>query len=107
VVVDRELYGTVGRPRYGSATERDGTGQLEGWFSLVEKAYATWKGSNDVVAKGGSVGQLQNEVLGRPNVEHRLRRRGGGLVAERGLPLRATRRLSMTMKPDVSAPVRG
>jgi hypothetical protein len=77
VVVDRELYGTAGRPRYGSATERDGTGQLEGWFPLVEKAYATWKGSYDVVAKGGSVGQLQTEVLGRPNVEHWLSGRAG------------------------------
>jgi hypothetical protein len=72
VVVDRELYGTASRPRYGGATERDGRGQAEAWFSLVEKAYATWKGSYDVVARGGSVGQLQSEVLGRPNVEHWL-----------------------------------
>ncbi|MCU0697157.1 MAG: C2 family cysteine protease [Myxococcaceae bacterium] len=75
VVVDRELYGVGGRPRYGGATERDARGQGEAWFSLVEKAYATWKGSYDVVARGGSVGQLQAEVLGRPNVEHWLQGR--------------------------------
>lgn len=72
VVVDRDLYGSSGRAKYGGATQRDANGNAETWFSLVEKAYATWRGSYDVVAQGGSVGQLQSEVLGRPNVEHWL-----------------------------------
>jgi hypothetical protein len=72
VVVDRDLYGAGGRAKYGAATQRDGNGNAETWFSLVEKAYATWRGRYDVVAQGGSVGRLQSEVLGRPNVEHWL-----------------------------------
>lgn len=72
VVVDRDLYGSFGRAKYGGATQRDVNGNAETWFSLVEKAYATWRGSYEVVAQGGSVGQLQSEVLGRPNVEHWL-----------------------------------
>jgi hypothetical protein len=72
VVVDRDLYGSYGAPLYGGATAVDARGNPETWFSLVEKAYATWKGGYDVVAAGGSVGQLQTEVLGRPNVEHWL-----------------------------------
>jgi hypothetical protein len=72
IVVDRDLYGSADRPRYGSLTQRDGAGHGEAWFSLVEKAYAQWKGGYEVVAAGGSVGRLQAEVLGRPNVEHWL-----------------------------------
>jgi hypothetical protein len=60
VLVDGDLYGEVGRPRYGS-------GQL--WFSLVEKALAQWRGSYEVVGQGGSVGQMLSEILGRPNRE--------------------------------------
>lgn len=72
VVVDRELYGWSGRPRYGTSTNRDEHGHAETWVSLVEKAYAAWRGSYEVVAQGGSVGRLQSELLGRPNVEHWL-----------------------------------
>jgi hypothetical protein len=63
VSVDGDLYGEVGRPRYGK-------GQF--WFSLVEKALAQWRGSYEVVGQGGSVGQMMSEILGRPNTEHRL-----------------------------------
>lgn len=72
VVVDRELPGGPDRPRYGTSTQRDANGRTETWVSLVEKAYATWKGGYDVVARGGSVGAMQTNVLGRPNTEHWL-----------------------------------
>lgn len=67
VTVDADLYGS-GSPKYGGTTARDG----ELWFSLLEKAYAAWRGDYDVVAQGGSVGQMMSALLGRPNVEHWL-----------------------------------
>ncbi|MEW5847634.1 MAG: C2 family cysteine protease [Myxococcota bacterium] len=64
IVVDADLYASGGRARYG-------TGQL--WFSLVEKAFAVFRGSYEVVGQGGSVGQMMSELVGRPNTEHWLR----------------------------------
>jgi len=64
VRVDADLYTSGGRPKYGQ-------GAL--WFSLVEKAFAVWRGSYEVVGQGGSVGRMMAELLGRPNAEHWLR----------------------------------
>lgn len=68
--VDADLHlGWGGAPRYASTTGWTG-GVKELWVSLIEKAYALYRGGYEVVAQGGSVGVMQSHLLGRPNVEH-------------------------------------
>ncbi len=70
VDVDADLHTDwSGKPRYASTTGWVG-GVKELWVSLIEKAYAKWRGSYEVVAQGGSVGMMQSHLLGRHNAEH-------------------------------------
>jgi hypothetical protein len=63
IVVDNMVWGSGGRPKYGSADS--GPGGLERWFPLVEKAYAARVGDFEVLGKGTSVGKVLEELTGR------------------------------------------
>ncbi len=69
IVVDSDVYGRAGSLAYGHSPD-----QNELWFALVEKAYATWKGSYQRIGEGGSVGTLLSEMTGRRTYEHWLNR---------------------------------
>ena len=63
--VDPELYQSRwgGGPLYGRAPGRGD--QMELWFPLVEKAWATWKGGYEQAGRGGTQNQVFSAVLGR------------------------------------------
>jgi hypothetical protein len=63
IVVDNMVWGAGGRPKYGTA--HSGTGGVERWFPLVEKAYAARVGDFEVLGKGTSVGKVLEELTGR------------------------------------------
>ena len=70
IKVDGDLYVRAwGGPLYGDSlgTPRD-LAQMELWFPLVEKAYATWKGSYNAIGNGGVAGKVMSEVMGARRV---------------------------------------
>ena len=64
--VDGDLYvGSWGGPLYGSDDGVRTPEDMELWFSIVEKAYADWKGASyEAIGNGGSMDQVFRDVLG-------------------------------------------
>lgn len=67
IKVDGDLYvRSWGGPLYGATLGADkGEKSMELWFPLVEKAYATWKGSYNDIGNGGMSSDVFEAVLGR------------------------------------------
>jgi hypothetical protein len=67
IKVDGDLYvRSWGGPLYGASLGADkGEKTMELWFPLVEKAYATWKGSYNDIGNGGMSSDVFQEVLGK------------------------------------------
>ena len=63
VLVNGDLYGG-GRPTYGRGMTGSGPDKMELWFSLIEKAYAKWKGSYQTIGKGGWAGDAMSAITG-------------------------------------------
>ncbi len=65
VKVDGDLYvRSSGDPLYGAGGADKGQKSMELWFPLIEKAYAQYKGSYDVVGSGGRASDVFAAVLG-------------------------------------------
>lgn len=62
IVVDDKVWQDANGPRYG-------TGKIETWFPLVEKAYAAYVGGYEILGQGTSVGTVLSELVGRPVTE--------------------------------------
>ncbi len=63
--VDADLphYGDM--PAYAKSTEKvDGKQYMELWPSILEKAYAQWKGSYDAMGNGGIAGDVMTALTG-------------------------------------------
>ncbi|MBI3182037.1 MAG: hypothetical protein HYZ28_07815 [Myxococcales bacterium] len=61
VVVDGDLPSSaLGPSRYGKARE-----SKELWVSILEKAYAQWKGGYENIGNGGRAGEVMSAVTGR------------------------------------------
>ncbi len=67
IKVDGDLYvRSWGGPLYGATLGPDkGEKTMELWFPLVEKAYATWKGSYNDIGNGGMSSDVFQAVLGK------------------------------------------
>jgi hypothetical protein len=70
IKIDGDLYvRSWGGPLYGSAAGSDKSERgMELWYPLLEKAFATWKGSYNSIGNGGSAGDVMEAVVGRPSV---------------------------------------
>lgn len=65
VKVDGDLYvRAFGGPLYGSTNGPQDKQQLEMWWPILEKAYASWKGSYDVIGSGGLSSDVFTDLLG-------------------------------------------
>lgn len=65
VNIDGDLWvRPYGGPLYGSAANSAELDKMELWFPLIEKAYASWKGSYDAIGNGGSSGKVFQECMG-------------------------------------------
>lgn len=66
VKVDGDLYvKSWGGPIYGNSLGGSlDPDKMELWFPIIEKAYATWKGSYDKIGNGGSASDVITEVMG-------------------------------------------
>jgi len=66
VKVDADLYvKSWGGPVYGSSLGGStDTDEMELWYPILEKAYATWKGSYDTIGNGGSASDVITEIMG-------------------------------------------
>ncbi len=70
ITVDGDLYArSWGGPHYGSSAGGGGTDQMELWWPIVEKAYATWKGGFDTIAGGGLAAEVFEDILGKPSTQ--------------------------------------
>ena len=66
VKVDGDLYvRSFGGPLYGSSTGDKSERSMEMWFPLIEKGYATLKGSYEAIGNGGLSNDVMEAVLGR------------------------------------------
>jgi hypothetical protein len=55
-------------PAYAKSTEKvDGKAYMELWPSLIEKAWAQWKGSYDAIGHGGFAGSVMTALTGMPS----------------------------------------
>jgi hypothetical protein len=61
VAVDKELP----RDRWGSSHYAHGTANKELWVSVVEKAYAKWKGSYEKIGNGGNPAEVMEALTGK------------------------------------------
>lgn len=62
VKVDGDLYVRAsGEVLYGRTSGKESS---DLWFSLIEKAYAQWKGSYNAIGNGGHVGDVFEDCLG-------------------------------------------
>lgn len=65
VTVDGDLYVRASSaPLYGSTNGPQGATELEMWWPVLEKAYASWKGSYDVIGQGGHSSDVFEDFLG-------------------------------------------
>jgi hypothetical protein len=77
VTVDADLPANYGSPAYAKSTEKvDGKPNMELWPSLLEKAYAQWKGSYNAIGHGGVSGDVMEALTG--NRSQYSRTSGGG-----------------------------
>jgi len=58
--------------------------QTEIWVSVLEKAYARWKGGFEAIGHGGSPGQVMTDLTGRPSAFHWTAQQGDAPDAEYG-----------------------
>jgi hypothetical protein len=58
--------------------------QTEIWVSVLEKAYARWKGGYEAIGHGGSPGQVMTDLTGRPSAFHWTAQQGDAPDAEYG-----------------------
>ncbi len=66
VNVDGDLYvRSYGGALYGHSANSDDPKEMELWFPLIEKAYATWRGSYDAIGNGGNSDAVFQAVLGK------------------------------------------
>lgn len=68
VTVDADLPWNKGAdlPAYAQSTEKvDGKPGMELWPSILEKAYAQWKGSYDDIGHGGNSGRVMEALTGK------------------------------------------
>lgn len=66
VTVDADLWikPAKGTPAYGRGGTDHRPSEMELWYPLLEKAYAQWKGSYDVVGNGGVASDVLEELTG-------------------------------------------
>jgi len=65
--VDADLPSYSGHAAYANSTEQvDGKDYMELWPSVVEKAYAAWKGSYDKIGHGGQSADVITALTGEP-----------------------------------------
>ncbi len=65
VKVDGDLYvRPYGGALYGHSANSSDPKKMELWFPLVEKAYATWKGSYNTIGNGGAMGDVFEDCMG-------------------------------------------
>jgi hypothetical protein len=66
IKIDGDLYvRSNGTPLYGATLGFDkGQTSMAMWFPLIEKAYATWKGSYDAIGNGGYSSQVMEAITG-------------------------------------------
>ncbi|MBM4343949.1 MAG: hypothetical protein FJ100_11325 [Deltaproteobacteria bacterium] len=63
--VDADLAHNGDAPAYARSTEVvDGKQWMELWPSIIEKAYAAWKGSYDAIGHGGVAGDVMTALTG-------------------------------------------
>jgi hypothetical protein len=63
--VDTDLYvRSWGGPAYGADDGPRGTAEMELWWSLLEKAYADWKGDYNTVGNGGQMTMAFRALVG-------------------------------------------
>ena len=66
IKVDGDLYvRSWGGPLYGASAGDRSEKNMELWWPLLEKAYATWKGSYDRIGNGGLSNDVFEAVLGK------------------------------------------
>ena len=66
IKVDGDLYSrSWGGPLYGASTGDKTEKGMELWWPLVEKAYAQWKGSYDIIGNGGRASEIWEACMGR------------------------------------------
>ncbi|MSQ82407.1 MAG: hypothetical protein EXR77_05740 [Myxococcales bacterium] len=66
--VDADLAHNGDAPAYARSTEKvDGKEWMELWPSIIEKAYAAWKGSYDEIGHGGISGDVMTALTGEPS----------------------------------------
>lgn len=66
--VDADLAHNGDSPAYARSTEMvDGKQWMELWPSIIEKAYAAWKGSYDAIGHGGVSGDVMTALTGEPS----------------------------------------
>jgi len=73
VNIDGDLWvRPFGGPLYGSAGNSTELDKMELWFPLLEKAYASWKGSYDAIGNGGSSGRVFQDCMGIDSVTNSI-----------------------------------
>lgn len=71
VDVDADLPFQGDMPAYAKSTEIvDGKPWMELWPSILEKAYAQWKGSYDAIGHGGVSGDVMEALTGKRSRQH-------------------------------------
>ena len=66
VKVDGDLYArSYGGPLYGHSSNSSEPTKMEMWFPIIEKAYASWKGSYDAIGNGGHSADVFEDFTGR------------------------------------------
>jgi hypothetical protein len=63
--IDGDLYvRSWGGPVYGATTGDNSPTKMEMWFPLLEKAYATYKGSYNAIGNGGDASDVMSVLTG-------------------------------------------
>ncbi len=66
--VDGDLPHNLDAPAYIKSTEKvNGKEYMEMWPSILEKAYASWKGSYEEIGNGGYAGDVLTALTGEPS----------------------------------------